>query len=133
MSDPAVGPKAGTVTWVDLTVPDADRVRDFYAAVVGWKPVDVPMGDYNDYAMNPPGTLEAAAGICHARGPNADLPAMWLIYVAVADLDDSLKRCRTLGGTVLAGPKGMGGHGRYAVVRDPAGACLALFEGPRAA
>ena len=27
-------------------------------------------------------------GICHARGSNAELPAGWLIYITVADVDD---------------------------------------------
>lgn len=34
----------GSIGWIDLTVDDAPRVRDFYAAVVGWKPEPVPMG-----------------------------------------------------------------------------------------
>jgi uncharacterized protein len=36
--------KAGTVAWHDITVPDAERLRDFYAAVVGWRPEPVDMG-----------------------------------------------------------------------------------------
>jgi catechol-2,3-dioxygenase len=30
-------PQVGTIGWVDLTVPNADEVRDFYMEVVGWK------------------------------------------------------------------------------------------------
>lgn len=40
---------------MDLTVADAPAVRDFYAAVAGWTPAEVPMGGYSDYCMN---TLE---------------------------------------------------------------------------
>jgi predicted enzyme related to lactoylglutathione lyase len=32
----------GTIAWTDLTVPDAEKVRDFYAAVVGWRIVSGP-------------------------------------------------------------------------------------------
>jgi len=46
----------------------------------------------------------------------------------VADLDASLTRCLEGGGSVLNGPKGLGGMGRFAVIRDPAGAVLALYE-----
>jgi len=130
MSD-ATRPEPGTVVWADLTVPDAPRVRDFYAAVTGWRPVEVPMGDYSDFSMTAPGTGRAVAGVCHARGVNAGLPAQWLVYVTVADLDASLERCRALGGEVVAGPMGMGAHGRFAVIRDPAGAVAALAESPR--
>lgn len=122
------GPAIGKVSWVDLTVPDAETVRDFYAAVTGWVPDPVSMGDYDDYAMVPVEGAEPVAGICHARGENAGLPAQWLVYVNVRDLDESLAACRDNGGAVVAGPKPLG-PGRFAVIRDPAGAVLALFQG----
>lgn len=121
-------PKLGTIGWVDLTVADAGRARDFYAAVTGWAPSPVPMGDYDDYSMVAAGTGEPAAGVCHARGVNADLPPQWLIYITVADVGASAARCQVLGGAVLVGPKDMGGYGRYCVIRDPAGAVAGLFQ-----
>lgn len=120
--------KVGSVGWADLTVEDADGLRDFYREVVGWQAAEVEMGGYNDFCMEKPQTGEAVAGICHARGPNADLPAAWLIYITVADLDESISSCVRLGGEVIAGPKTMGRQGRYCVIRDPAGAVAALFE-----
>jgi len=120
--------RVGSIGWVDLTVPQADRVRDFYVDVVGWKASSVPMGDYADYGIHRPDDGQMVAGICHARGVNADLPAAWLIYVNVRDLDHSLERVVTQGGSVDTPARSMGGMGRMAVVRDPAGACLALFE-----
>ena len=68
------------------------------------------------------------AGVCHARGSNAGLPAQWMIYIHVADLDASIASCRESGGEVLAGPKSFGVTSRYAVIRDPAGAVAALFQ-----
>ncbi len=67
------------------------------------------------------------AGVCHARGANAELPPVWLIYVVVADLDASLAACRERGGQVIAGPRSMG-RARYAVIRDPAGAAVGLYQ-----
>jgi uncharacterized protein len=121
-------PAAGSVTWFDLTVPDATAVSAFYSAVVGWKIVSLDMGGYNDFCMNAPRTGQTVAGICHARGPNADLPPQWLIYVTVKDLSASLRQTRKLGGTVLREPRSLGDGGRYSVICDPAGACVALFE-----
>ena len=117
----------GTIGWIDLTVPDAERVRDFYAEVVGWRPEPVDMGGYSDFVMKSSGGAPSA-GVCHARGTNAGLPGQWLIYIHVEDLARSLERCRTQGGTVVAGPKTLGESGRYAVIRDPAGAVCALFQ-----
>jgi uncharacterized protein len=120
-------PAPGSIGWLDLTVEDAPRLRDFYAAVVGWKPADVPMGDYSDWVMADAATGEPRAGVCHARGGNAGLPPAWLVYVVVADLDASLASAAALGGKVLAGPKAMGTD-RYAVLSDPAGAAFALWQ-----
>lgn len=121
----------GTIGWHDLTVDDASGVRDFYASVVGWRPEPVDMGGYEDFNMRLPNRQEAVAGVCHARGTNEGLPAQWLLYVVVEALDESLERCRELGGEVVAGPRGLGGS-RYAVIRDPAGAACALYEPARA-
>jgi len=118
----------GSITWTDLTVENAERIRDFYSAVVGWTTSGVDMGGYDDFNMNDPETGTPIAGVCHARGGNADLPPVWLIYVNVEDIEKSIARCIELGGQVISGPKGVVGQGRYCVIRDPAGAALALFE-----
>jgi predicted enzyme related to lactoylglutathione lyase len=78
--------------------------------------------------MNLPGTENAVAGICHARGANADLPPQWIPYITVENLESSAARCVALGGRVLAGPRGMGGTARCCIIRDPAGAVAALYE-----
>lgn len=118
----------GSINWVDLTVADADKLRDFYAAVVGWSATELEMGGYSDFCMNEQSTERAVAGICHARGLNAGAPPVWLIYITVANLDESIARCVELGGEVVAPPRTIGKQGRYCIVRDPAGAVAGLFE-----
>ena len=120
-------PGIGRIAWHDLTVADAERVRDFYAAVVGWKPEPVDMGGYADYNMTAPDTGEPMAGVCHARGVNTGIPAQWMLYFTVADLAASLERCVALGGEIVRAPQGSG-PGRICIVRDPAGAVCALSE-----
>ncbi len=126
MSDPK--PEVGSVAWVDLTVPEAESLRDFYRDVTGWKPVPVSMGDYSDFTMHTPGGNHAVTGVCHARGDNADLPPQWLIYIVVANVDASIARCVELGGRVVTGPKSMGPKARFCVIQDPAGAVAALYQ-----
>ncbi len=118
----------GEVTWFDLAVPDATKLRDFYQKVVGWTSTDVEMGGYQDYCMNDPSTGKTIAGVCHARGVNEGLPPQWLIYINVANLDESMAQCKMLGGSVVYGPRDMGSYGRMCVIRDPAGAVAGLME-----
>ena len=121
-------PEVGTIGWTDLTIADAEKVRDFYSKVVGWKSQHLSMGQYDDYVMNTPDTETSVAGICHARGINAELPSQWLIYITVANIDDSVASCKKLGGKILAEPKNYAGMGTYCVIQDPAGAVCALFQ-----
>ena len=119
--------KTGNIGWQDLTVADAKSVRDFYAQVVGWKFTAQSMGDYEDFNMIAPSDGETVAGICHARGANADVPPAWLIYIIVDDVDASAAKCVELGGKIITGPRSTGG-GRFAVIQDPAGAVCAIFK-----
>jgi predicted enzyme related to lactoylglutathione lyase len=118
----------GSVTWMDLTVPNADTIRDFYSSVAGWKAEPVGMGDYNDYNMTEPESGKPAAGVCHARGMNTGMPAQWMMYINVADIEESTRRCKELGGSMVTEIRSAGTMGKYCVIRDPAGAVVALFE-----
>ena len=120
-------PVPGRVEWLDLTVPEAGRIRDFYKAVVGWKSSEVDMGGYPDFNMNLPEGQETVAGICHARGSNAGLPPQWLVYVRVTSVNDSIAACEQKGGKVVDGPRRLGGM-NFCVIQDPAGAVMALMS-----
>ena len=116
----------GSTGWMDLTVPDAVATREFYEAVVGWTSAGLDMGGYEDFLMLRPDSTQPVAGICHARGSNAGLPAQWLMYVVVADLDASVAACEEHGGRVLTPARSAGPGARFRVIQDPAGAVLAL-------
>lgn len=120
-------PQIGSITWRDLTVENAEEIKDFYCKLVGWTATPHDMGEYRDFNINTPGSGETVAGICHARGMNANLPPQWLNYVTVEDADTCAKRCVELGGKVIDGPRAMGEY-RFCVIQDPAGAVLALIS-----
>ncbi len=122
----------GRIAWLDLTVSDASATRDFYRQVIGWSVQDVEMeganARYSDYNMcgddgNP------AAGVCHARGANQGLPPIWMIYLPVGDLAESLRRVQEEGGKIVKATPRAGGEYEYAVVQDPVGAYFALVPG----
>lgn len=121
--------KTGTISWHDLTVENAEEVRDFYSQVVGWEAAAVPMdnGTYNDFCMNLPGTSETQAGVCHARGSNSKIPPQWIMYVGVEDAAASAQRCLQLGGEIIDGPREMDGVNYY-YLKDPAGATIAIYS-----
>lgn len=132
MSEPTT-PQIGSIGWIDLTVENADQIRDFYRNVVGWNFTALEMGGYSDYCMNQPADEKSVTGICHKRGGNAELPSQWLIYITVADIEQSIARCIEGGGKVISELRSYGGQGKYCVIQDPAGAVAALFQATPAA
>ena len=126
---PAASPAdVGKVGWLDVTVPDAPKLREFYKRVVGWTSTGVDMGGYEDFMMAPPSGGDAVAGICHARGSNVGLPNAWLPYFHVADIEASARQVEVLGGRMRTPIRSMGSMGRFAVIEDVGGAVCALFQ-----
>lgn len=113
------------IAWVDLTVDNAEQVRDFYVAVLGLQPQPVDMGGYNDYSMVDPVTGSHVLGVCHRQGPNAALPPQWIIYFTVPDLEESIAKAVALGAAIVDGPRA-----GFCVLRDPGGAITALYQAP---
>lgn len=120
--------RTGIIGWIDLTVENAAALSEFYGAVAGWHPTPVDMGGYSDYVMTPSGAAAPVAGVCHARGANASVPPVWLIYIHVANLEESLQRCVERGGKPVGSIRNAGSSGRFCIIQDPAGAHCALFE-----
>ncbi len=131
---PPAGSMAGSgrISWLDLTVADAPATRDFYQSVVGWSVQEVEMEDagerYADYCMVA-ADGNAAAGVCHARGMNIGLPPVWLIYLPVGDLAQSLQRVGEEGGSIIRSADEKDDGYTYSVIQDPVGVHLALRPG----
>lgn len=119
--------KIGSIGWLDLTVDKAEDVKEFYSKVIGWQSNPVSQGDYNDFTMHSPADNSVQVGICHARGGNADIPPVWMVYFHVENIDDSLAMLAEHGGQQKGEIKNMGAD-RYVLIQDPAGAHCMLYE-----
>ena len=119
----------GQIVSADITVPDADLLKDFYTQVIGWGTEEFKMkdanGSYADYVVKDDAG-NWAGGICHSRGVNSDLPPQWIVYINVADIAQSMRKCLELGGKVLKESRSDEGELQYALLQDPAGAILAV-------
>jgi uncharacterized protein len=116
----------GTIAWRDLTVNNAEEIKDFYCKVVGWEASPHDMGEYHDFDIKTP-EGETVTGICHAKETNATIPPQWLMYVKVENVKKSAETCVQNGGKILDGPRMMG-QMLFCVIQDPAGAVLAVHE-----
>ena len=115
----------GTFSWVDLQTTDQDAAKSFYADLLGWEYQEIPIGDGSTYAM---AKLQghSVAAIGGVQGD--DMPAHWNCYVTVESADASADRARELGATIIAPPFDVFDAGRMAVLQDPQGAFLSVWE-----
>ena len=119
----------GTFCWTDLATTDPDAAKDFYARLFGWSYTDRPGGVAETYVE---ASLDgdAVAGIYPQPAQQRDqgVPPFWFSYVAVESADRAADRVGELGGSVHAEPSDVVDAGRLAIVADPTGAMLGLWE-----
>jgi uncharacterized protein len=119
----------GGFGWVDLLTDDVKSAREFYPALFGWEAVDLDLGQGPAYTfLHLDGVPVAGLGRQPAGIGQGRLPPRWNAYVVVDDLDATLNRVGAAGGTMAVGPTNAVGRGRIAVLSDPDGVPLGLFE-----
>jgi predicted enzyme related to lactoylglutathione lyase len=119
---------AGTFCWTDLGTTDAASARAFYTHLFGWDAEDLPAGEDGVYTMFRIDGRDVAALYEMGAQERGQLPAHWSSYVSVEDVEAVAARTRELGAAVVAEPFDVLDSGRMAVLRDPAGAHLHLWE-----
>ncbi|MFQ5968028.1 MAG: VOC family protein [Acidimicrobiia bacterium] len=114
-------------SWTDLGVPDGGAAKAFYGELFGWQFKDLPGRGDLPYSMAMVGSHDVAA--VYQQGPQqAGTPPAWMSYINVEDADKVATRASELGGSVVAEPFEAEGAGRLAVISDPTGAVVSLWQ-----
>jgi hypothetical protein len=71
------------------------------------------------------------AVVSHPRGVNVGLPRVWMIYLAVGDLAESLRHVQEEGGKVIKATQGEDGEYAYAAVQNRVGGIPGVDRGVR--
>jgi predicted enzyme related to lactoylglutathione lyase len=116
--------KPGTFSYAELATSDADGAKEFYSALFGWEPEDVPVGDEMIYTMLRLGGKTVGALYKSEQAPH---PA-WMSYVTVEDADATAARAKEQGANVMTEPFDVMTFGRMAVLQDPTGAVFAAWQ-----
>lgn len=125
MSDVTLAP--GSFCWHELSTRGADGARSFYSALMGWgvETDETPMGPYHKWT-HAGGEFGAMYDMV---GPMFEgVPPHWMPYVLVTSVDESVARAKELGATILMEPMDATDAGRLAVLQDPTGAHVSLWE-----
>ncbi len=122
----------GTFCWPELATTDQQSAVTFYRSLFGWEATEQPVGPTETYSMFQMRGLEVAAA-CTIRNEERQhgVPPHWNAYVSVANADESVKRAQELGGKVIAPAFDVMDAGRIAVLQDPTGAVISVWQPKR--
>jgi predicted enzyme related to lactoylglutathione lyase len=114
----------GVPSWIDIGVSDFDASAAFYHDLFGW---EIPEGDeatgfYRSVTLD--GRI--VAGMSPMQMTPG--PPFWTTYVNVDRTDDVVAKVAGTGGQVLMPPMDVMDFGRMAILADPTGAAIGLWQ-----
>src|SRR4051794_15156106 len=112
----------GTPNWTALRTPDREAAQAFYGHLFGWRFDELPGGRPGAVAVKGDGVVAAVTAGSEAR---------WDTYFAVDDVEAVAKAVPEAGGVVRSGPVDVGDAGRAAVIADPTGTAVGLWQAGR--
>ena len=118
----------GRFCWVDLAATDVDSAKAFYENLFGWTSHEQPANGGSFTLLQ---SCEQDVGsIYQLREALLEhgVPSHWTPYVRVDNVNDTVRRAASLGGTVIARPFVVSGIARIALILDSVGALIGLWE-----
>jgi len=123
----AATPPVSAFCWEELMTSDPEAAAKFYSSLFGYTVESRDMGPMGTYRILKRGDRQTA-GIMKLP-PGAPPRTAWLEYIAVADVDGTLRNAKEIGATQLMPAMDIPNIGRFAVLGDPTGAAIAVFKG----
>ena len=115
----------GAPCWIELFTSDAERARAFYGAILGWG-AEEPNPEFGGYANF---TLDGVriAGLMQ-RHDEAQPADFWSTYLRTDDIAATVATASAAGAPVYLPPHPVGDLGSFAMVADPGGAAVGLWQ-----
>ena len=113
----------GDITHVEIPVSDFATATSFYSSLFGWQIAEPP--GFEGYPMWQ-GPNKVAGGALTQRSDDFSAPRT---YVEVDSIDDTVAAATAAGGAVVAAKQPITDTSWWAVIADPDGNAIGLFEG----
>ena len=107
-----------------MATSNASGSTEFYTKLFDWEVISMP--GMEEYKVLKAGD-QMVAGLMD-KSAHCDGPALWLSYVTVTDVKQSLGKAVELGGEKIKGVTEIPGKGSFAIVKDPQGGIIGLWE-----
>ena len=118
----------GNFIWNELVTNDVESAKAFYAAAMGWTYEGMPMPDGKTYWVIKLGE-QRIGGVFALECPEGKtIPDFWLPYIAVDDVDASVKKALAKGARLMKPIFDVPNIGRMAMLSEPGGASVAWMK-----
>jgi uncharacterized protein len=120
----------GAPCWVETWQPDPLAAMEFYGALLGWEfsePEPMPGALPGEYFVARVGG-RAVAGIGTLPALGGPPTPVWSTSIRVESADEATGLAIAAGARRLLGPLDVGAAGRWAVLQDPTGAAVGVWE-----
>ena len=117
--------KTGFMTWNELLTRDVPAATDFYSKVFGWE-VSLMEDSPMPYRVISSGGRMNGGLMEMPEGIDEEVPAHWMTYFVVDDVDASCAKAEDLGGSLPTPPFDTG-VGRFGVIVDPHGGVFSIM------
>src|SRR6476620_3768503 len=116
----------GAPCWIDLTSSDPQQVIPFYTGLFGWRSdtnEDPQYGGYSIFSKS--GKPIAGLGPQQQGNPYGNV---WTTYIASEDAEATAAQAAEAGGQVMRPAMVVGDQGTMAILGDPAGAVIGVWQ-----
>lgn len=125
MADEPTPTPHGHFHWNELMTRDVPAAQKLYADALGWTFQQMPMPDGTLYHLCMAGEAMVGGMFDISKNPQFDqMPAAWMNYIAIDDVDAALEKAKKQGAQVMGEPFDVQGVGRIAMVMQPDGAMI---------
>ena len=115
---------SGKFVWHEHVSPDPKQAEGFYTQLFGWGTEVFKPGEVDYVMISSGGQSHGGFGKAMEGAP----PPHWLSHVAVENLEETIEKAKDAGGSLAAGPWDMAEVGRIAIIADPQGAYVSLYQ-----
>lgn len=120
-------PKPNEFCWTELATADVKGAKDFYGKTFGWTFSDHKMGDYT-YTMIKVNGKEYGGIWPIPKDQQKNIPPHWINYILVENLEKEVEKVKKNGAAIVKPITQAGDLGRFAILQDPTGAHIALWQ-----
>jgi predicted enzyme related to lactoylglutathione lyase len=119
--------KFGEICWSELLTNEPKKAQEFYGSLFGWQFQEHNF-DGTAYTTVKAGDKDLGGLMQIPQDKKDKIPAHWLNYVHVEKVETAVAKAKSLGATVCVEPTPVSDFGRFAVIIDPTGAAIALWQ-----